>query len=183
MNLSPQFKLLLKAYRAELAGLRIDASGNDVFTARLQQQRSVFRALLDMIACAPEKPAAAFFGGVTITNPEHLSMLSWAEPDEFLTWAELRHCVHLDPWAESLSQLALQDPNGERFMVLVACLEHARTGGHIRLVARQYARLRRNDEDAFPADVERDTGDQDAEQSESDAGEDWLAAQGFDRRG
>ena len=174
MTLSYFFEDLKKAYQVELEDLQDDSEGRNVLAARLKDKRSQFPLLMPMIDSAPEMVAVAFHGGVTFLNLQAMYMLSVTEPDEFPTWDELANAVHFEPWAQKLADAALKERGGERFLITTVCLEylHGKTATH-------YGDAR-DDDTQEPA--ESDSGDDDEKDLE-EAGADWLAEQGFDRRG
>lgn len=184
MRLSHYFEDLKKAYRAEIEDLQTDSEGKNVLAARLKEKRTQFAVLMPMIEFAPEMVAPAFHGGVTFTNPQAMLLLSTVEPEEFPAWAELTHAVHFDAWAEKLVAIALLERGGERFMITTICLEF--------LLGKNSGKYARHDSSADVSEADegesndddeggRERGDDD-EQDLEEAGADWLAEQGFDRR-
>lgn len=174
MTISYFFEDLKKAYQVELEDLQDDSEGRNVLAARLKDKRSQFALLMPMIDSAPEMVAVAFHGGVTILNLQAMYMVSVTEPDEFPAWDELAHAVHFEPWAQKLADAALLERGGERFLITTVCLEylHGKTPTN-------FGDAR--DDDAQES-AESDGGDDDEKDLE-EAGADWLAEQGFDRRG
>lgn len=174
MTLSYFFEDLKKAYQAELEDLQDDSEGNNVLASRLKDKRAQFSLLMPMIDSAPEMVAVAFHGGVSFSNLQAMYMLSTTEPDEFPDWADLAHGVHFDSPTQKLADAALLERGGERFLITAVCLEYL----HGKAVP-NYGDAR-DDETLDQADSERDEDD---EQDLEEAGADWLADQGFDRRG
>ena len=174
MTLSYFFEDLKKAYQVELEDLQDDSEGRNVLAVRLKDKRSQFALLMPMIDSAPEMVAVAFHGGVTFLNLQAMYMVSTAEPDEFPAWDELAHAVQFEPWAQKLADAALLERGGERFLITCVCLEYL----HGKTVT-NYGDAR-DDETHEPANSE--AGD-DEQQDLEEAGSDWLAEQGFDRRG
>lgn len=176
MRLSPFFEELDSAYAAELDDLMTDSAGKDVLAKRLRLKRSQVPELLVMIECNPEMVAVAFHGGMQFARPEVMIDLLAQDPEDLPEWATVLESVHLEPWAAELAKVVLTDANGERFLVVTACLEylHGRAGASPESGERRQ-RDDHGDED-FDADVDGD--DVDLEE----AGADWLAEQGFDRK-
>ena len=174
MTLSYFFEDLKKAYQAELEDLQSDCDGNDVLAARLSDKRSQFALLMPMIDSAPEMVAVAFHGGVTFLNLQAMYMLSTTEPDEFPAWDDLMHSVRFEPSTQKLAEAALLERGGERFLITAVCLEYL----HGKTIT-NYGDAR--DDETLDAD-ESERGDED-EQDLEEAGADWLAEQGFERRG
>lgn len=174
MTLSYYFEDLKKAYQAELEDLHDDSEGNNVLAARLKDKRSQFPLLMPMIDSAPEMVAVAFHGGVTFSNLQAMYMLSTTEPDEFPAWDDLAHGIHFEASTRKLAETALLERGGERFLITAVCLEYL----HGKAVP-NYGDAR-DDETLDATDADRDD---DEDQDLEEAGADWLADQGFDRRG
>lgn len=174
MTLSYFFEDLKKSYQAELEDLQTDSEGKNVLAARLKDKRSQFQLLMPMIDSAPEMVAVAFHGGVSFLNLQAMYMVAGTEPDEFPAWDDLAHAVHFEPSTKKLAEAALKEPGGERFLITAVCLEYL----HGKPVA-SYSDA--GDDDKHDP-VESERGDEE-EQDLEEAGADWLAEQGFDRRG
>lgn len=175
MRLSPFFEELLSAYDAELDDLMTDSAGHDVLAKRLKAKRDQVSQLLPMLECNPEMVAVAFHGGIRFASPEVMHDLAAQDPEDLPPWSTLLAAVSLEPWAEELAKIILADPNGEQFLVVAACLEylHGRSA-----ISSQPA--------GGPATDDRgdamDEGDSDIDLDLEEAGADWLAEQGFDRK-
>ena len=184
MRLSAYFEDLSKAYQAELEDLQSDSEGKNVLAARLKEKRAQFKELMPMIGFAPEMVAPAFHNAVTVVNAQALVMLAFAEPEDFPAWAELAPAVQMAAWAEKFVAIALAEPEGERFMLTVICLEflHAKDATQAAVGRATGA----TDDTGGEADGEGerpDGDDDDDEQDLDEAGADWMSEQGFDRRG
>lgn len=170
MTLSPYFAELKSAYEAELEDLMTDSAGHDVLARRLQAKRGQLPQLLPMIECNPEMVAVAFHGGMRFASPEVMRDLAVREPEDLPPWSALMASVSLESWAAELARIVLENPNGEQFLVVTACLEFLQ--GRF---------------DELPATGGRPSVNQDPDEVEDDfdldeAGAEWLAEQGFDRR-
>jgi hypothetical protein len=183
MSISAYFEDLNKAYRAEIEDLETDSEGKNVLATRLGEKRAQFALLMPMIEFAPEMVAPAFHGGVRFTDAQALMMLSFAEPEEFPSWDELRHAVQFEAWAAKLVPIALAESGGERFLLTVIVLEflHAKDSN-------RHMAGRDTGADADEATSAEEDGDGNRETDDDDvdleeAGSDFLAEQGFDRRG
>ncbi|KFB66407.1 hypothetical protein [Candidatus Accumulibacter vicinus] len=178
MRLSPFFEDLKSAYDAELDDLMTDSAGHDVLAKRLKAKRGQLAQLLPMIECNPEMVAVAFHGGMRFASPEVMRDLAAQEPEDLPDWSTLLAAVELEPWAEALAEVALKDPNGDRFMVVTACLEYLQ-GRFAASSDPEHGRLtdQRGDIDG---DQNEQDFDDDIDLAES--GADWLAEQGFDRK-
>jgi hypothetical protein len=200
LNLSLYFEELRTAYRAEIDDLQTDSEGKNVLASRLQQKRSQFAALMPMIGFAPEMVAPAFHGGVRIDDPRAITLLSFAEPEDFPAWTEIKDSVSFEPWAEKLVQQVLAEADGERFLLTVVCLEFLHAKDNDRGAVRRATGLADDEEgDAVELDQgldddgeqldgegERRHGGRDDDEDGADldeAGADWMSEQGFDRRG
>ncbi|MCM8597639.1 MAG: hypothetical protein NFW04_03115 [Candidatus Accumulibacter sp.] len=170
MRLSPYFAELKSAYEAELEDLMTDSAGHDVLAKRLKAKRGQLPQLLPMLECNPEMVAVAFHGGMRFASPEVMRDLALLEPEDLPPWSALLGSISLESWAADLARIVLENPNGEQFLVVTACLEFLQ--GRF---------------DGLPAASGRQSVDQDFDEAEDDfdldeAGAEWLAEQGFDRR-
>jgi hypothetical protein len=179
MTLSYYFEDLKKTYQVELDDLQSDSEGKNVLAARLRDKRSQFSLLMPMIECAPEMVAVAFHGGVSFLNLQAMSMLSTTEPEEFPAWDELVSAVHFDAPTKKLADMVLQECGGERFLITAVCLEYLHGKPVIHYGD---ARDDASDDDANDP-TESGWGAEEEERDLEEAGADWLAEQGFDRRG
>lgn len=181
--LSEYFDDLIKSYCAELEDLETDSEGKNVLTSRLNEKRAQLGALLPMIDSAPEMVAPVFHGACSFHDSQTMTLISSTEPDDFPAWETLVPVVEFASWANDYVALVLAEPAGERFLISTACLEF--------LYERKAERTRRsgspsdeNDQDSDRFEVDGDQDDTDAQDRDMDeAGADWLADQGFDRRG
>jgi hypothetical protein len=187
MNLSPAFHDLRTAYQAEMDDLSFDSEGRDVLRQRLADKRESLDFLLQMTEAAPEMVAVIFHQGFRFTEPAVMEQLVSLEIDDLPDWGELSSAVQLTPWAQLLAETFLQQADGPRFMTIAAALAYL----HDKPDARQQASAN-DDEDQ---DEDRDQEDHDDESRENvelddeqdarardEAGADWLAEQGFDRK-
>lgn len=176
MRLSPYFNELKSAYEAELEDLTTDSAGHDVLAKRLREKRAQVAQLLPMIECNPEMVAVAFHGGMSFLRPEILNQIAGLDPEDLPTWSQLQASVPLQPWAAALADVVLQDPFGDHFLVVAACLEYlcgkAGSSDERRALA---------DDDGAQEKDGRDDDEPDDRDLE-EAGEDWLSQQGFDRK-
>ena len=186
MKLSPYFHDLRSAYQAELDDLHSDSEGKDVLRKRLAEKRGEIAFLAKMIELAPEMVAVAFHHGFRFVKPtvvEHLLTLPF---DALPGWDSLAHAVALEPWAASLAQTVLREPQGARFMAVAAGLEylhlHARmahTAVHADADDDADAAEHEDGYDALSAD---DAVEPQNSRDREEAGAHWLAETGFDRK-
>ena len=191
MNISPFFRNLRSAYRAEMDDLTFDSDGRDVLRQRLAEKRKEIGFLVQMMELSPEMVAVVFHQGLRFTEPALMEHLLSHESDEFPEWASLSGGIELTPWAHELAQIILKAPSGEWFLTVAAGLHYmadkpdAAFGGQGGGDAR--------DEDSDEGDDGDTDGQDDFNDHESDevrgdardreeAGASWLEDQGFDRK-
>jgi hypothetical protein len=188
MNLSPAFYDLRAAYQAEMDDLSFDSEGRDVLRQRLADKRKSLDFLLQMTEAAPEMVAVVFHQGFRFMQPAQMDHIVSLEIDDCPDWDELSASVQLTPWAQSLADIFLTQADGQRFMTLAAALAYLydKPGA-----APKAASDEDEDEDGDDSDHDH-SNDDEAEPEERDddadarardeAGADWLADQGFDRK-
>lgn len=180
MRLSLFFEDLKSAYGAEIDDLMTDSAGHDVLAKRLKAKRGQLAQLLPMIECNPEMVAVAFHGGMRFASPEVMRDVVAQEPEDLPSWSTLLTSVTLEPWAEALAELVLKDPNGDQFMVVTAGLEYLQG----RSASSSEPDHQRPTSGCGDADGDGDQNDRDFDDDLDleEAGADWLAEQGFDRK-
>ncbi|MBS1157895.1 MAG: hypothetical protein H6R15_314 [Proteobacteria bacterium] len=174
MKQSYYFSELASSYDAEIQDLLTDSEGKSALKARLAEKRKEFKAILPMIEFAPEMVVPVFYDGLTFSNPKEMAAVVRCEPDDddFPSWDGLAPIITFASWARPLLDAVLGERAGEEFMVKVACLEFLRkfdTGSAAPAADDEEKEERQDDEEGD--DDERDLGE---------AGDDWLADQGFD---
>lgn len=189
MSISPFFTDLRSAYQSELDDLRFDSEGRDVLRQRLADKRQELGFLVKMMELSPEMVAVVLHQGFNFRLPAVMDHLLTHEADEFPEWNSFSDAVGLAPWAQDMADVVLQEPGGEWFMTVAAGLEYMAG----RPVAGSPASGSDDDDDADEDDDREneqddeharssdDAGDGDA-RSREEAGGDWLADQGFDRK-
>ncbi len=190
MSISPFFLQLHSAYQAELDDLASDSEGKDVLRKRLIDKRGELSFLLQMIEVSPEMVAVIFHQGFRFTQPAVMGDLLGREADDLPQWDALADVITLAPWAQELSQVILKEPMGPWFMAVAASLEymHGRTGAFDAQASSSDQDDDEEGEDAtsgrsFGDDPEQDDDGRDDEgRSLDEAGADWMAEQGFDRK-
>lgn len=195
MTISPFFLDLLSAYRFEMDDLTFDSDGRDVLRRRLADKRKEIDFLLQMMRLSPEMVAVVFHQAFTFRNPALMAHLLGCEADELPAWDEVSDAIALAPAARALAQTILQAPDGEWFMTVAAGLHYL--AGKPALAQAKRGGAEADDEDDENADRDGDEDDtddhDDFDDHESDevrgsardrdeAGADWLAEQGFDRK-
>jgi hypothetical protein len=187
MKLSRYFANLSSSYDAELDDLRTDSEGKNVLKTRLAQKRSQFKQLMPMIQFAPEMVAAALHGAFLFKKSLALETLITREANKFPSWSTLQPAVLIEPWAQSLVDIVLAEPEGEKFLLTTIGLEYLHRGNQTRaaeVVYKQEEETEREEEgDEQEEMLNSDERLQEDDQQDLDeAGADWLAEQGFDRR-
>ena len=177
MSISPFFQTLRSAYQAEIDDLTFDSEGKDILRQRLAQRRKEVGFLLQMMELSPEMVAVVFHQAFRFKLPAAMDDLISHESEELPEWDTLADVVTLLPWAEELAALVRKQPMGDWFMAVAAGLEymygkvdpsHAAHG---------------DDEDADGEDSDEPESEEEKEaRAREEAGADWMAAQGFDRK-
>ncbi len=156
--------------------MAFDSEGKNVLRQRLAQRRKELPFLRQMMSSAPEMVAIVFHQGMRFSKPTLMDALVAKDQSQLPNWAALSAHVSLEPWALGLAEELCKDPAGDTLMVLAAGMEYlfhhtpaaAATAG--------------DDEDE-----EKDGEDQDSEEEKEaraaqEAGNEWMAEQGFDRK-
>jgi hypothetical protein len=194
MSISPFFHALGSAYQAEMDDLTFDSEGKDVLRQRLAEKRKELPFLRQMIEISPEMVAVVFNQAFQFKLSAVMEDLVSRESDELPDWDRLADVIVLRPWANELANEILKEPMGEWLMTVAAGLEYLYAKPGKPLAAAQNA----DDEDegdnedgdnGHDQDQSDDPrGDPDDADGESgarrreDAAEDWMEAQGFDRK-
>ena len=187
MSTSPFFHNLASAYQAELDDLSSDSEGRDVLRQRLADKRRELGFLRQMIELSPEMVAVVFHQGFQFEQPQRMEQLVSHASEKLPAWASLADAVTLQPWARPLSLEILKEPMGEWFMTVAAGLEYlyGKPGKAPASAAdgdEQDEDTDRDRSDGRDADGDGDSEDGDDGDGRHEAGEDWLADQGFDRK-
>jgi hypothetical protein len=192
MHLSPFFHNLRSAYEAELDDMRHDSEGQLVLDRRLAQRRREIEFLVSMLETSPEMVAVVFHKAFRFTSALAMDQLLALEPEDLPDWDELRKTIVVAPWAEATISTLRQHPAGDTFLTVAAALEYmagmpgaSQTGpadddGD---AAEDGAEREDRDagEDGLPHLSADDAADSDGP-TRDEAGADWLAEQGFDRK-
>ncbi len=205
MSTSSFFHNLRSAYQAELDDLRTNSEGHDVLQKRLAEKRRELGFLVQMIELSPEMVAVVLHQGFRFTIPAAMDHLVAQDADELPNWASISGTIDVAPWARGIVQTLLKEPMGEWFMTIAAALEYMH---HKPLTAAERAQSESQEDDGQESQdgqeggeggnrKDRDevrnerhddhhTEDHDEEESgaraRENAGNDWLAEQGFDRK-
>ena len=194
MTISPFFRNLRTAYRAEMDDLTFDSDGRDVLRQRLGEKRQEIGFLVQMMELSPEMVAVIFHQGLRFTEPAVMEHLLSHEADELPEWASVCAGVDLTPWARELSEIILKAPAGEWFLTVAAGLQYMadKPDNSDKAFAGQDGDQDSEDHDDSDQDDDSD-GVDDFNDHESDevrgdardrkeAGASWLEGQGFDHK-
>ena len=194
MNISRYFSALISSYQAELDDLSTDSEGNNVLKARLAAKRSQVGQLLMMMDSAPEMVAVAFHGAFGFTEVKVIQALVAKESKHLPDWVSLKLALRIEPWAEPLIKTVLTDPVGQHFLATTVGLEYLLKHGVERSAPVVEPEDQDEEEDQEVLDHDRnedylssdDVVNYEGETHEFDldkAGAEFLAEQGFDRKG
>lgn len=186
MHLSPFFHNLRSAYVAELEDMSQDSDGAVVLQQRLAQRRGELEFLVHMLELSPEMVAVVFHKAFAFGAPLVMNQVLVCEPEDLPGWDSLADAITVAPWAHAMVRTVRAQPAGDWFMTVAAASEYM-----LGLPGASMAHDADHDEDtqdgAEPADdlaylsADDDASGADA-QSREDAGADWMAEQGFDRK-
>ena len=190
MKLSPYFYDLRSAYQAELDDLVSDSEGKDVLRKRLAEKRAEMGFLVQMMDLAPEMVAVAFHKAFRFVQADAMERLLAQGRDELPDWHSLGHAVALEPWAQSLAQTVLREPQGARFLTVAAGLEYLQQHAHMTPAAAAHgdSDAEEDSEDAAEHDDDYsalsadDAVDPHNSRTREEASANWLADVGFERK-
>lgn len=183
MHLSLFFHHLRSAYQAELDDLASDSEGKHVLPKKLAERRKELGFLLSMLELSPEMVAVVFHQAFRFKRPGLMEDLVRHESEDLPAWELLAEAVDLQPWARTLAQQVLEQPNGPWFMSVAAALEYLHHK-HDSAFADAGAGSE-DDEDAERADSDNDAADamdedERAHYASEAEGAAWMVEQGFD---
>ena len=173
MPISPYFHNLRSAYVAELDDLTFDSEGLDILSQRLSQRRKEIDFLVRMLELSPEMVAVVFHNAFRFQSRAAMEHLLSHEADDLPEWGSLCDTVDVHPWALGLLDTIRKQPQGEWFLSVAAGLEYMLSMPD---AAHSHGM---DDEDAEPVE---DTEEEAEARAREEAGADWMAEQGFDRK-
>jgi hypothetical protein len=174
MKISSYFALLRSSYEAEINDMAFDSEGKNVLRQRLAQRRKELPFLRQMMASAPEMVAIVFHQGIRFSKPALMDALVSKDASQLPDWAALSAHVSLEPWALGLAEELCKDPAGDTLMVLAAGMEY--------LVHHTPAAAAPADDDEDKDGEDQDSEEEKEARAAEEAGNDWMAEQGFDRK-
>jgi hypothetical protein len=145
-----------------------------------------------MMEASPEMVAVVFHQAFRFKRSSVMDHLLAQNSDDLPPWSAIEESIDVTPWAGDLVQLALQQPQGEWFMSIVAGLEYMFHKQDASTAASSHdSEDDEGDDDHDHQDGQGD-GDDRADPMDSDdatgakereeAGADWMVEQGFDRK-
>lgn len=191
MTISPFFRNLRTAYRAEMDDLTFDSEGHDVLRQRLAEKRKELGFLVQMMELSPEMVAVIFHQGLRFTEPAVMDHLLSNEADELPEWASVCAGVELTPWARELSEIILKAPAGEWFLTVAAGLHYMADKPDAAFAGHDGDQDVDEDDDSDQdddSDGVDDFNDHESDEVRGDArdrkeaGASWLEGQGFDHK-
>jgi hypothetical protein len=188
MTISSYFLQLRPAYQAEMDDMAFDSEGTNVLRQRLAARRKEVAFLVQMMELSPEMVAVVFHQGFQFLDPSVMERLVSLEPRAFPAWSSLAPAIQLAPWAQELGRVVLKEPMGPWFLTVAAALEYLYARPDTRPVARDDDGddEEKDDDDAHGYSSDPAGGpdgeDERDERAREEAGADWMAEQGFDRK-
>jgi len=182
--ISPYFRNLRTAYFAELDDLTFDSDGAHILELRLKQRRKEMEFLVHMLELSPEMVAVVLHKAFHFKSLAAMDHLLTHESEDLPEWGTIADTVELAPWAKPLLATIQKQPQGDWFLSVAAGLEY------------MYSKPE-HPRGASASDEDEDDGDddhdgraehenEDPEEAEArareEAGADWMAEQGFDRK-
>jgi hypothetical protein len=192
VHISPFFQNLRSAYVAELDDMSQDSDGKFILQQRLAQRRGELDFLVHMLELSPEMVAVVFHKAFTFTAPMAMHQLLGNEPEDLPAWDSLADALSIAPWAQSMVRTIRAQAAGDWFMTVAAASEYMLT------MSSGVAASSHADDNGEGEDNDDNTGDADQSdelrylsadddtgtdaQTRDDAGAEWMAEQGFDRK-
>lgn len=188
MHISPFFRNLRSAYQAEIDDMHFDSEGKDVLRQRLAQRRGEMEFLVHMLELSPEMVAVVFHQGLHFTSAPVMEHLVAQDSDDLPEWEAIAPSIVLTAWAQELVAALRRQPMGDWFLTLVAGLEYLYYR-HDPSMVEHAESSHANHGDGKHGDHHDDAHqphlDSDAHiepHDREEAGAEWLAAQGFERK-
>ncbi len=194
MTISPFFRNLRTAYYAEIDDLTFDSEGKNVLAQRLKQRRTEIGFLISMLELSPEMVAVVFHKGFTFKRAGAMDHVLRQDDDQLPNWDSLADSLEMAPWTQDIVQVILKQPRGAWFMTVAAALEFmfaqpqglssgSSDGEESDADGEDdYSDTRKNTSDDHNRDDDLGHDDEAADRTREEAGADWLADQGFDRK-
>jgi len=123
--------------------------------------------------------AVVFHQAFVFKLPAVMDDLLGFEADELPDWSGLAADISIAAWAQHLADKVLAEPGGEWFLTVAAGLEYM--AGKPVAHAVEADDDESDDEEEFEGDAE-ERQEQNEAKARKEAGDDWMAEQGFDRK-
>ena len=187
MHVSPFFHNLRSAYVAELEDMSHDSDGAFVLQQRLAQRRGELEFLIHMLELSPEMVAVVFHKAFDFGAPPAMQQMLGCEPEDLPEWDSLADTITVAPWAHAMVRTVRAQPAGDWFMTVAAASEYmlglsglsTANGSEDEDQDKDNSTDHGDDLDYLSADDDSTGADA---QSREEAGADWMAEQGFDRK-
>lgn len=186
MYVSSFFRDLLSSYQAEIDDLSFDSEGKQIFAKRRKERAKELGFLLQLIDTNPEMIAALFHGSFQFKHPAAMVQIVGQDPEDLPLWGELGNAVSLNADALALATQVLAADRGDWLLTVAAALEYVHSRGLGTSTVDSDEEDDAEDE-AQTAEVEDhaehlSSDDEGTGAASEDAGADWLADQGFERK-
>ena len=190
MQISPFFHNLRSAYRAELDDMRSDSEGLNILNQRLAERRGELDFLVSMIELSPEMVAVVLHKAFRFNTAMAMQQLLSQEPEDLPEWDDLVKTLEVAPWAAPVIKTLRKQAAGDWFLCVAAALEYMESQPqHVHdSNASDDEEGHEGDENADD-DADRndkhlsaDDADDNDGRTREEAGADWMAEQGFDRK-
>ena len=194
MTISPFFRNLRTAYYAEIDDLTFDSDGKHVLAHRLKQRRTEIGFLISMLELSPEMVAVVFHKGFTFKRAGAMDHVLRQDDDQLPDWDSLADSLEMAPWTHDIAQVILKQPKGAWFMTVAAALEFmfaqpqglpsgsSADADSDDTDGDDYEDQRKNTSGDHDRDDDLGHDDDEAERTREEAGADWMAEHGFDRK-
>jgi hypothetical protein len=192
MRISPYFRNLRSAYTAEMDDLVSDSEGKNVLAHRLTQRRKEIGFLVNMMEVSPEMVTVVLHKAFRFKSIAVMEQLVAQEPEDLPMWDDIAPVIEMAPWSLPLVDTIRKQAMGDWFLSVAAGLEYLYDKPDSSSAMAQ----RDSDDDSTDGEKQdraHDYDDQgqgsellDDEEKEArdleEAGADWMAEQGFDRK-
>ena len=187
MQISPFFRNLRASYQAEIDDMASDSEGKDVLRRRLAQRRTEIDFLVHMIEMSPEMVAVVFHQGMRFTSAGVLEHLIAQDDDSLPEWDAIQDSVELTPWAQELATKVRKQPLGDWFLTLAAGLEYMYYRHDPTMVAHDDSHSEHGHGKHADHHDDDHHGNMDSDHvvephDKEEAGAEWMAAHGFERK-
>ena len=188
MQISPFFHNLRSAYRAELDDMRSDSEGLNILNQRLAQRRGELDFLVSMLELSPEMVAVVLHKAFRFNAAKAMQQLLSQEPEDLPEWDDLAPSLEIAPWAVPLIKTLRKQSAGDWFLCVAVALEYMESqpdhahGSHASDEEEGDEVTDDDNADRNDKHLSADDADDGDGRTREEAGADWMAEQGFDRK-